>query len=325
MRVLYGLLICLCVALAGVYSFSPRSGEQLRAHHIPVENMRLNDIVRTSAGIVVIGELGNVLFSVDEGVSWTSAKVDRTRYAMLNQAVFITPDVGLAVGHQGWIIRTEDGGKTWQEVHFDEKRYDPLLSLQVMLDGSLFAVGAFGLSAQSFDQGKSWRFMSAPDNIDWHLNALVRDKQGKKQLLLGEQGVAFQKSHNQTTWTAISPFYNGSLYGGVALASGEFLVYGMRGNVFMSNRSLSSWQSLENPIPVSFFAHYELSGGEVLLAGQGGGIFIVSSDSRIQPLHLGKRWSITGLIELSANEFLLSTDEGLKRLSLAESLKGLVG
>ncbi|WP_371185534.1 WD40/YVTN/BNR-like repeat-containing protein [Thalassotalea maritima] len=325
MRLLYGLLICTAVALAGIYSFSPRHVQPLDSYTLPVNTMRLNDITKSSAGIVVIGELGHILYSNDGGQQWQQANVDKPRFAMLTEVLFITPDVGVAVGHQGWILRTEDGGKNWQEVHFDAERYDPLLTLSLDNDGTLTAVGAFGMFAQSQDQGHNWSFISAPENTDWHLNALINTGEIGKQLLIGEQGVAFLKEA-QGNWSSIDPFYNGSLYGGLNLSDDTFLVYGMRGNAFISDDNGQNWRTIENQIPVSLFAHHVLPSGHILLAGQGGTIFLSSAHGeKLQPIHGGKRWSITGMLPLGSNEFLLATNEGVKRVSLTQALAHITG
>lgn len=71
----------------------------------------LLDIAAAGDRLVAVGERGHILYSDDQGASWTQAEVPTS--LMLTRVFFISPDVGWAVGHDGNILHTQDGGVHW--------------------------------------------------------------------------------------------------------------------------------------------------------------------------------------------------------------------
>jgi photosystem II stability/assembly factor-like uncharacterized protein len=57
------------------------------------------------------GQFGHILYSDDDGQSWTQAEVP-VRSGILD-IHFPSPENGWAVGHEGIILHSSDGGKTW--------------------------------------------------------------------------------------------------------------------------------------------------------------------------------------------------------------------
>ena len=107
---------------AGV-SLMPRSGraggfnalDPLSAPSIPVRDPKGVFLVAVaSAGnrVVAVGEEGVIIYSDDNGQSWTQAEVPVS--VNLTCVRFATPLQGWAAGHFGVILGTTDGGKTWQ-------------------------------------------------------------------------------------------------------------------------------------------------------------------------------------------------------------------
>lgn len=71
----------------------------------------LLDIAAAGDRLVAVGERGHILYSDDQGASWTQAEVPTS--LMLTRVFFISPDVGWAAGHDGNILHTQDGGVNW--------------------------------------------------------------------------------------------------------------------------------------------------------------------------------------------------------------------
>jgi hypothetical protein len=142
--------------------------------------------------------------------------------------------------------------------------------------GEWLAVGAFGRVLRSVDDGKSWQPHAIPGLSDWHLNSISGSADGKQWLITGEAGTVLRSDDGGASWSVVPPFYKGSIYGAVQLASGTWVAYGMRGNVHFSQDGGRSWQAASVQAPVSTYGHAVTDDGR-LLAGQGG-IILASQD-----------------------------------------------
>jgi photosystem II stability/assembly factor-like uncharacterized protein len=314
MRLAVGVTVAAMIAAAAAYAISPRHTPPLKDTRVPLERMQLDTLAQSAAGIVAGGELGHILVSSDHGAHWQSARLSIDRYALINQIVFATDQLGIAVGHEGWILRTEDGGKSWREVAFDDKGNGPLMSTARVAPGRWIAVGAFGLMMRSGDDGKHWQPFTVEGVGDHHLNRIVGAPDGRHWIIVGERGLVMLSDDAGANWRIVPPFYNGSLYGAVAdpAGAGSWLVYGMRGNVFRSADGGQNWTRAEVPGPVSLFADARAANGELLLAGQGG-IVLGSTDggAHFAMLRHGTRLTFTDLLR-SPNGWLAASDGGLR-------------
>ncbi|NIQ26341.1 MAG: hypothetical protein GTN88_07370, partial [Gammaproteobacteria bacterium] len=71
----------------------------------------LVDVARAGDRLVAVGEQGHIIFSDDNGTSWTHAAVPVS--LMLTAATFPTAERGWAVGHEAIVLTSEDSGSTW--------------------------------------------------------------------------------------------------------------------------------------------------------------------------------------------------------------------
>ena len=78
----------------------------------------LLDLARAGKRIVAVGDRGHVLYSDDEGKSWTQARVPVS--VMLTAVYFPNAQEGWAVGHNGVILYSPDAGASWQLQHADK-------------------------------------------------------------------------------------------------------------------------------------------------------------------------------------------------------------
>ncbi|NML16697.1 WD40/YVTN/BNR-like repeat-containing protein [Azohydromonas caseinilytica] len=298
MRTALGVAMAAVMAMAASHAFSPRPTPPLAATTLPVQRMHFNTLVHSSAGMVAGGELGTLLYSVDEGRSWLPARVSARRQALITQVRFDKDGRhGLAVGHEGWILRSDDGGLSWSELHFDEAQGEPLMSIAQLPSGRILAVGAFGRMLRSDDQGRSWQRVELPGVEDKHLNGIVGNEDGTRWLVVGERGLVLQGDAQGEQWQMLDPFYNGSFYNAVSLPGQEWLVYGMRGHVFRSDSGARQWRRAELPAPASFFGHARSADGRLVLVGQGG-LLAVSSDEgqRFALQRIGSSATLTDVV-----------------------------
>jgi photosystem II stability/assembly factor-like uncharacterized protein len=302
----------IAIAAAAYIAFSPRALPPIETVHIPVQDMQLNGIERTSSGLLIAGELGKILVSQDQGNTWTEAQIDQNRQALITRLMFVDERNGLALGHEGWILRTEDGGRTWSETAFDESNGEPLMSAARLPDGNWLVIGAFGRLLLSTDDRKTWEDFSIPGLTDWHLNAIASSGDQQQWLIVGEAGTALRSVDKAGSWEVIEPFYNGSLYGAVHLGGDVWITYGMRGHVFRSEDAGLTWQESKVPAPVSLYSHLTTQGGELLLFGQGG-LVLSSADSGkvFRVVQRAERGAITDVALMPDGRLALATDGGL--------------
>lgn len=72
----------------------------------------LLDIDTAGPRLVVAGERGHILFSDDNGTSWTQGTVPTSQ--MLTAVHFVDDRYGWAVGHDGLILASDDAGSSWR-------------------------------------------------------------------------------------------------------------------------------------------------------------------------------------------------------------------
>jgi hypothetical protein len=71
----------------------------------------LLDIARAGDRLVAVGEQGHIIWSDDDGASWTHAEVPVS--LMLTATIFPTIERGWAVGHEAIVLTSGDSGSTW--------------------------------------------------------------------------------------------------------------------------------------------------------------------------------------------------------------------
>lgn len=100
----------------------------------------------------IVGDLGVVLATNDNGNSWT--KQDTGITAGLYNVDFRDEKNGFAVGEQGTIIRTTDGGSTWEKV--DSGVRNTLFRVHFVTDKEGWIVGSGGVILRTQDRGVTW-------------------------------------------------------------------------------------------------------------------------------------------------------------------------
>jgi len=202
------------------------------------------DVVQAGKRLVAVGDRGHILYSDDQGKTWTQAKVPSR--ALLTSVFFVDDKHGWAVGHDAQILASEDGGVTWTKQFEDLKRESPLLDVWFKDVSSGFAVGAYGALLETTDGGKHWEDVSDRlDNEDqFHLNGIAAVKDAGL-FIVGEQGSMFRSADWGQTWEKLEGPYEGSLFGVIGTAQpSTLLAYGLRGNLYRSTDFGSTWQQV---------------------------------------------------------------------------------
>ncbi|OLY72836.1 hypothetical protein AU074_08975 [Pseudomonas sp. ATCC PTA-122608] len=241
------------------------------------------DVVHAGKRLVAVGDRGHILYSDDQGATWSQAKVPTRQ---LLTAVFFADDKhGWAVGHDAQILATTDGGLTWTQQFQDLKREAPLLDVWFKDASNGFAVGAYGALIETTDGGKTWDDVSDRlDNEDqFHLNAIAQVKDAGL-FIVGEQGSMFRSHDEGQTWEKLEGPYEGSLFGVIGTAQAQtLLAYGLRGNLFRSTDFGSTWEPVElnatrGALEFGLSGATLLDDGSIVVVGNGGSVVVSHDD-----------------------------------------------
>lgn len=233
------------------------------------------DVARAGDRLVIVGERGHVLYSDNEGESWTQADVE-TR-SQLNAVVFMNAKLGWAVGEDAVIVHTTDGGNRWTR-QFDDRDADmrgPLLDVVFLTEKEGFAVGVFNKIFKTTDGGVTWNDWSEHvDNLDeWHLFNITAS--ADEVLYIGsEQGLIFKSTDGGESFVPIQTDHVGS-FPGIIARRGEdgydrVLGFGPGGVVWASSDSAETWTKLENKSTAGLLGGAWLPDGSAVVVGHEG-------------------------------------------------------
>ena len=294
-------------------AFAPRAaGEEAIPSRLAAETLLL-DVARADGRLIAVGEWGHVLLSDDGGGSWRQAESVPTQVT-LTAVTFADAKRGWAVGHDALIIHTRDGGESWEIQHQAPEEEIPLLSVWFENAERGLAAGAFGTLLETTDGGERWRRRPLTSNPgeDYHLNAIFRGP-GDTLFIAAESGAIYRSLDRGASWEHLHPPYEGSFWGGLAIAGDAFLVFGMRGHLFRSDDLGESWQELKSGTDQSFQSAIVRADGTIVLVGLGGVVATSSDGGRsfsaaIQP----DRRGIAAVAEGADGKLLLFGETGVK-------------
>ncbi|AMS17754.1 hypothetical protein A3218_26950 [Pseudomonas chlororaphis] len=243
------------------------------------------DVVHAGSRLVAVGDRGHILYSDDQGQTWTQAKVPTRQ--LLTAVYFVDAKHGWAVGHDAQVLASEDGGLTWTKQFEDLKREAPLLDVWFQDSNNGFAVGAYGALLATTDGGKHWE--DASDRLDnedqYHLNAIAAVKDSGL-FIVGEQGSMFRSADWGQTWERLEGPYEGSFFGVIGTAQpATLLAYGLRGNLYRSTDFGSTWEQVElkaarGSLEFGLSGATLLDDGSLVIVGNGGSV-VRSTDNGV--------------------------------------------
>lgn len=231
----------------------------------------LLDGAMAGSTVVVVGERGTILRSVDGASSWRTATTTAT--ATLTGVSFAGDGQrGWAVGHDALILATTDGGQTWRKQFQGENLQDSFLDVLAVDGPQVIAVGAYGLFLATADAGQTWVRRKVLDD-DHHLNRISRGPAGTLYLA-GEHGTLLRSTDNGTRWSRLPAPYEGSFYGILPLDRRTLVAYGLRGRVYRSVDDGDTWQLVATPQPVLLATAVRLRSNTLILGGNARSLFV---------------------------------------------------
>jgi photosystem II stability/assembly factor-like uncharacterized protein len=236
----------------------------------------INGLAQAGRRIVGVGQRGHIVYSDDQGKSWTQAKVPLS--ADLVAVAFPTDRKGWAVGHDGVVLHSSDAGASWTRQQLPAEAKDKsLLDVWFENDKCGFAIGAFNLILRTIDGGATWQpWMDRMDNPKGlHLNAIR--SVGQDLYIAGEQGLVHKLAADGTRFEPLPTPYAGSYFGVIGNA-GAVIVFGLRGNAYRSTDAGRNWRKVETGVQVGLSAAAVLPDGRLALVSQAGQVLLSLDD-----------------------------------------------
>jgi photosystem II stability/assembly factor-like uncharacterized protein len=270
--------------------------------------MLLLDGAAAAGAIVVVGERGVILRSVDQGQNWQSAAGPAS--ATLTGVSFASGTTrGWAVGHDALILASADGGRTWQQQWQGKNLEDSFLDVLALDAQHVIAIGAYGLFVTSTDGGKTWLRRKIIDE-DYHLNRLTRGPSGTLYIA-GEHGTLLRSVNHGATWERIDSPYDGSFYGILPLDSEILVAHGLRGRIYRSIDDGASWTPVPNDQRVLVATALRLRKGAIVFAGQSRSWFVSRDGAQSVAAWSGPPTpAVSRLLELSDGTILALGEAG---------------
>ncbi len=324
------LVLTVCAAL-----LAPAAAQMPAVESRLAATSLLLDGAAAGSRLVVVGERGHILFSDDDGETWTQARVPVQ--VMLTAVRMQDAQSGWAVGHDAIILRTRDGGETWQLAHYAPQAQLPLLDIWFRDADNGFAVGAFGTFIATTDGADTWicrngcweddEGESGPPLLhaagsdfedDFHLNAIA--PAGPDRLFLaGEAGVLYRSDDGGETWRALPSPYSGSWFGALALDADTVLVAGLRGRLFRSEDAGESWTQIETGTTATLTDLVQVKPDLMLITGLAGAL-LTSRDNGLSVSYrtLPSRQGISTALATADGSVVLVGESGVEPLSEIE-------
>lgn len=255
----------------------------------------LNDVARAGNRIVAVGERGHIIYSDNEGQSWTQAEVPVS--VTLTGLDFGSDTQGWAVGHSGVVLHSGDAGATWTlqltgvkaaelaivnqekaiaelEARIETAPEDKKNELELTLDDLSYDLGNM---QSDMDIGPVNPFLDV-----WFAD----DKQG---FVVGAYGMFVHTEDGGKTWQDWSLRLDNSdnfhLNAVTRIGGGALVIVGEAGQIYVSVDQGVTWQKRDSPYAGSLFGVAGTGRMNEILAFGLRGTLMFSTD-------LGKSWSM---------------------------------
>lgn len=304
-------------------------------------------VEQAGSRLIAVGERGIVLLSDDQGRQWRQAIVPVS--TTLTGVSFPTASDGWVVGHSGVVLHSVDGGQTWvkqldgvqaasvmlseaeaiEDVDSDFKAAairnaellvadgpdKPLLSVHFWDTSRGIAVGSYGLALETKNGGRTWRSISLriPNPLGKHLYRIVT--RGAQTWLIGEQGAIFRSDDGGYAYSEVAIPYDGTLFGMIAIADDDWLVYGLRGNAFQTSDAGRTWVKVSNEQSATLTDATRLVDGRLAMVDQAGKFLLGLGERSTQFVSQSTASipSINAVVQTSDDGIVFATVRGMVR------------
>lgn len=288
-------------------------------HKARIDRVAVIDALRVKDRVVAVGERGQVFVTTDPGGgTWSPRQsgVEKT----LTSVTYLGDSTLVALGHAGSILYSKDLGDTWAS-SAPGRTGEALMAACLTRDGSVLAVGAYASFLKSSDKGRTWaakQILGA--DVDTHFYGLASSRE--TLVLVGEAGLIAVSADQGDAWQVVKSPYHGSLFGVAATAGDVLVAFGMRGTVLVSRDGGRQWTALQSGTKSPFFSATLLKNGGLALGGKDGVLAQISPSGELLDVRAAEdRRSVSKIVELDENEWLLLGEAGVRRVRWNELKK----
>lgn len=259
--------------------------------------------------VIMVGERGHVLVSVDRGRSWAQAKVPAR--TLLTAVAMVGSDLAWAVGHGPVVLHSTDGGASWTRQPLPHAVAEPLLDLWFADARRGVAVGAFGRVVTTDNGGATWR-TGLIDPREPHINAIVPDSR-RGLYAAAEFGMIFASTDGGRSWRKLDVPDGGSFFGILCLGRDTLLAYGLRGRLVRSVDGGLSWTAVESGSADTLLAGLLRRDGTVLLGGLRGTVLVSRDGGRTFEIRRrSARRTVSAFVDLADRGTLVLGRDGFE-------------
>lgn len=326
-------LLVVAFGLVSLVGCEPPGGRLAEEQQGPTQVGMVFAIEPVGERLVAVGDHGRVVYSEDQGESWTFAQTPADE--LLTGVSFVDDRQGWAVGHGPVILHSDDAGRSWTEQSLDADISDPLFDV-VFADGQTgVAVGAFGQIRRTTDGGETWTTISLHEQgdgelaehisaggvpvADSHFYAITcLPKPACRRLLVaGESGTILRSDDMGKTWQPAETGEDITFFG-IITQQDKALAFGMFGRASVSDDGGKTWSPVETGTERTLLAGTWLPDGTAALVGYDGASRLYSTDGvRMEAFGYGSRDMLTAIVALGARSALFAGDMGFVRREIS--------
>jgi len=223
----------------------------------------LNDATRAGDRIVAVGERGHVIYSDDEGQTWTQAEVPVS--VTLNAVDFGSDSSGWVVGHSGVVLHSGDAGATWQ------LQFDGLQAAELVIESREEQIAAMEERIEQAPEAEKGDLEWALDDLFFALENVQADMEigpvnplldvwfenDQHGFVVGAYGMVLRTQDGGETWEDWAPQLsnpqNFHLNSVARVTGGALVIVGEAGQVHVSVDNGDTWERRESPYDGSLF------------------------------------------------------------------------
>ena len=223
----------------------------------------LNDVTRAGDRIVAVGERGHVIYSDDEGQTWTQAEVPVS--VTLTAVDFGSDSSGWVVGHSGVVLHSGDAGATWQ------LQFDGLQAAELVIESREEQIAAMEERIEQAPEEEKGDLEWALDDLLFALENVQADMEigpvnplldvwfedDQHGFVVGAYGMVLRTQDGGETWEDWAPNLsnpqNFHLNSVARVTGGALVIVGEAGQVHVSVDNGDTWERRESPYDGSLF------------------------------------------------------------------------
>ena len=223
----------------------------------------LNDVTRAGDRIVAVGERGHVIYSDDEGQTWTQAEVPVS--VTLTAVDFGSDSSGWVVGHSGVVLHSGDAGATWQ------LQFDGLQAAELVIESREEQIAAMEERIEQAPEAEKGDLEWALDDLFFALENVQADMEigpvnplldvwfenDQHGFVVGAYGMVLRTQDGGETWEDWGPQLsnpqNFHLNSVARVTGGALVIVGEAGQVHVSVDNGDTWERRESPYDGSLF------------------------------------------------------------------------